>query len=320
MRSLARFAVLFALLLAPTALANAFPVKLSHKYGETVIEKAPERIVSLGYNDQDALYALGAKPLAVRYWFGDAPHAIMPWAEATAAGAAPEVLNMPELNLEAILKFNPDFISAQYEGLSENDYRSLSKIAPTLAQSSAYIDYGTPWQVQTQRAGNALGKQKQAAALIRRVENRFSHAAKAHPEFSGKKIIVAFAKQDGGYFVHASSDLRSRAFTELGFVIPAVVDQLAGESFYVTLSEERYDLLDQDILVVLDDTGTTKEDLQASLENDEILRHLQVVQEQRVVYITGAAADALSWSTVLSLPYALEQFLPDLVAATTKVR
>ena len=37
----------------------AFPVTIKHKYGETTIEKAPERVVCIGLTDQDALMALG---------------------------------------------------------------------------------------------------------------------------------------------------------------------------------------------------------------------------------------------------------------------
>ena len=49
---------------------NAFPATLTHKYGETTVEKAPARVVCVGLTDQDALIALGVAPVAISYWFG----------------------------------------------------------------------------------------------------------------------------------------------------------------------------------------------------------------------------------------------------------
>ena len=50
---------------------SAFPVTIKHKYGDTTIEKAPERVVCIGLTDQDALMALGVVPVGITYWFGD---------------------------------------------------------------------------------------------------------------------------------------------------------------------------------------------------------------------------------------------------------
>jgi iron complex transport system substrate-binding protein len=44
----------------------AFAVTIEHKYGETTIEAAPERVVSVGFADQDPLLALGNVPVAIR--------------------------------------------------------------------------------------------------------------------------------------------------------------------------------------------------------------------------------------------------------------
>lgn len=59
---------------------GTFPVTVEHKFGSTTITQAPERVLSLGYTDQDPLFALGITPVAVRYWYSDTPYAIFPWA------------------------------------------------------------------------------------------------------------------------------------------------------------------------------------------------------------------------------------------------
>lgn len=293
--------------------AQTFPVTLEHKYGSTTVPVAPERIVSVGYNDQDALFALGAKPVGIGYWFGP-ESGVWPWAEEAAEGATPEVLALDELNLEAILTLEPDLITAQYSGLTREDYERLSQIAPTLAQSGDYVDYGTPWQEMTQTLGRALGKGAAADVLVAGVEDDFARAAAANPEFRGKSIALALYGDGKTYYVYQSSDVRARIFAALGFAWPQEFDDLAGDSFYFTLSRERFDLIDRDVLVVISDEDT-EESLRQKIEGDRLLSELEVVKDGRVVYVAGDSAAALGFSSVLSLPYALKSFLPDLSAA-----
>src|SRR5688572_21669592 len=42
---------------------EAFPVTIEHKYGSTTINEFPERIVTVGLTDHDALIALGIVPV-----------------------------------------------------------------------------------------------------------------------------------------------------------------------------------------------------------------------------------------------------------------
>ena len=58
----------------------AFPVTIEHRYGTTEITERPERIVSVGLNEQDAFFALGVAPVGVTDWMGF-EHGIGPWAE-----------------------------------------------------------------------------------------------------------------------------------------------------------------------------------------------------------------------------------------------
>lgn len=54
--------------------------KIQHKYGSTEASGSPERVVTVGYNEQDPVLALGVEPVGVRDWFGDQPNAVWPWA------------------------------------------------------------------------------------------------------------------------------------------------------------------------------------------------------------------------------------------------
>ncbi len=264
-----------------------FPVTLEHKLGETTIEQRPERVVSLGYTEQDTLFALGVEPVAVRYFFGDEDDAIFPWAEEEANGAQSQVLNMPygSLNYEAILALEPDLITAVDAGITQEEYDTLSQIAPTLAQSGEYIDFGTPWQEQVRRIGEAVGETERAEGLVSNLEAKFEEVRQAHPEFADETVAVAYQNSSGAYGFYTAQDSRARFFEDLGFVVPQELVQIAGESFYADLSEERLDLLDRDLLVFLDvpfaEEGTPP------LEENPLLSRLGAVQEGRVLNVTG---------------------------------
>lgn len=295
---------------------DTFPVTIQHKFGVTVIPEAPQRVVAIGYTEQDPLLALGIVPVAVRYWYGDETDAIFPWADDEAADAAPQVLNMPfgNLNYEAILALQPDLISAVDAGLNQEEYALLSQIAPTIAQSGSYVDFGMPWQEKTRMIGAALGKSAEARALVERVESLFEAARENNPEFAGQTLAVAYNYGESRtYGYYTEQDNRARFFTDLGFVIADELNEAAGESFYADLSTERIDLLDQDALVFL---GLQfAQGGQEAIENDPLLSQLDVVREGRVVFVPPAYDDALQFGSVLSLEYALEGILPELTAA-----
>jgi iron complex transport system substrate-binding protein len=299
----------------PEPADDVFPVTIEHKFGSTTIEAAPERVVSIGFTDHDALFALGVTPVAIRYWYGDAPNAIFPWAEDEAAGATPEVLNMTwgSLNYEAILALQPDLIIAVGAGITQEEYDLLSAIAPTVAQSDEYIDFGMPWQETTRMIAATVGKSATAEALIEEVETLFADAREQNPDLQGKTVAVAYNYGEARtYGFYVSQDSRARFFTELGLVVPEELEEIAGDRFYSDLSEERIDLLDQDILVFLGLQFAVGG--QEAIEADALISQLDAVSEGHVVFVPSEYDDALQFSTILSLPYALEGILPELQA------
>jgi iron complex transport system substrate-binding protein len=294
----------------------AFPVTIQHKFGSTTISGAPKRVVAIGYTEQDPLLALGVSPVAIRYWYGDKTDAIFSWAKEAAKGATPQVLELTfgGLNYEAILALKPDLISAVTSGISKEEYETLSKIAPTIAQSGNYIDFGMPWQETTLMIGEAVGKSAEAKALVKRLQDQLADVRAKNPAFAGKSIAVAYNYGDARtYGFYTSQDGRGRFFTDLGFVIPEDLVKVAGEKFYSDVSNERLDLLDRDVIVFL---GLKfAKGGRAAIEADPLLRSLKAVKEGRIAFIPEAYDDALQFSSVLSLEYALKGIVPELQAA-----
>ena len=298
-----------------SSMDDAFPTTVQHGYGSTTLTEFPQRVISLGYNEQDALLALGVFPIAVRHWFGEDPHAVFPWAQDELGDARPEVLRMPfgELDFEKIAALKPDFISGTYSGMTEDEYNTLSRIAPTLAQSGDYINFGMPWQEQVALIGATLGRSDAASEAVSAVEARFEAVRERNPGWAGRSVVVGSPRGDGQFGFVASEDARSRVFTSLGFEVPGRFDEIAGDSFWGSISLEQANLLDGDLLVIHQMQWV--EGGRAAVLEDPVLSLLKVVQEGRVLFIEGPQDDALQFGTALSLEYFLDLIEPRVVAA-----
>jgi iron complex transport system substrate-binding protein len=296
---------------------EAFPVTIEHKYGETTIDEAPARIVTVGLTEQDALLALGVVPVATTEWFGGYPGSVWPWAqdELEEIGAeAPESLGESgAINFERVAATQPDLILAVYSGVTDEDYEKLSAIAPTVAQPGEYVDYGVPWEELTVTVGRAVGKEAEAEAIVADVEAAFATAVDAHPEFDGAEA-VATTPEEGSVWVYAEEDVRGRFLTDLGFEVPAWVGEISGDEFGGSLSLEQLDKLDVDAIVWLDALAAEVGDKFPG----PIYGALPVHTEGREVHLSSfddPLGGATSFVTVLSLPYLLDGIVPMLAAA-----
>ena len=299
---------------AGAAPAEPFPVTVEHKFGETTVESAPERIVTVGLVEQDVLLALGVAPVATTEWFGEQPGAIFPWAmdelEALGAPIPENVGNAEEVNFEAVAAQDPDLIIAIYAGLSQADYDRLAEIAPTIAQPADYVDWGAPWDVSTRTIGQALGKSDEAEALIADVEAQFAAAREAHPEFQGATAVAAAPYE--GIWVYAPEDPRGRFLSDLGFELPDGLAEVTGDEFGADLSEEQASLIDVDAIIWITD---------AEIGTDvggPVYRTLDVHTEGREVFVDSydnGLGTATSFVTPLSLEFLLDGIVPKLAAA-----
>lgn len=295
------------------ATAGAFPVTIEHRYGAATIPKTPQRVVSVGYHEQDTILALGVKPVGVREWLGKKPYAVHPWAEDELGDARPTVLE-GELNYEQIAALRPDLIVATSALLEEQQYTTLAKIAPTIVEPSNYVGFGMPWQEITRTIGRALGRAERADALVSEVEGRFARARDQHPQFKGRSGLVAYDFGAGGLGAYGPQDPRSRVLNSLGLEVPKKIEALAGDQFYAQISGEQVQLLEADVLVwILFLEGGAR----SRIENDPIYPGLRVAKQGRDVFLdqTDPLQAALSFSTVLSLPFVIDKLVPKLAAA-----
>jgi iron complex transport system substrate-binding protein len=296
---------------------SPFPVQIEHRFGTTTIEEAPERVVTVGLTDQDPLLALGVVPVGTNEWFEGHDGNVMPWATdelEAAEGEVPEVVGDVEgINFEQVAALRPDLILGVYSGLTEEEYGTLSDIAPTVAQPDAYPDWGVPWQEQTRIVGTALGRADEADDLVAGVEAQFAAAREAHPEFAGKVGAIATV-WDGSVVVYTQDDVRGQFLDSLGLdQIPGLVE-MSEDGFSAEISGERLDLIDVDALVWIVDTI---EDDMPRIAEQPVYSGLGLTEEGREVPVENDAplGAATSFQTVLSLPSLLDGLVPMLAAA-----
>ena len=300
-----------------SAAADTFPVKVDHRYGTATVAAEPERVVVVGLMEQDALLALDVVPVATTEWFGDYPGAVWPWAQDELGTAkAPTVLASTDgIEFEKVAAAKPDLIIGMYSGMTKEDYGKLSKIAPTVAQpKGSTIDYAVSWQEITETVGKAVGQSAKADQLVSQSEALIAAAAAEHPEFKGKTGLVATPYE--GFYVYGSKDPRGLLMQELGFVMPAGLDEVTGKEFGANLSKERTDLLDVDSLVwIIEKTEADKK----KINDNALYAGLDVSKQGRDVYVSEednkAYYGATSFISVLSIPSLLDGLVPQLAAA-----
>lgn len=293
-----------------TASANARTIE--HKYGSTEIPGDPERIVTVGLTEQDYLLALGITPVGAREWFGGYPGALWPWARETLGDdPLPEVLPVDELNFEQISTLDADLILGVNSGLTREEYDTLSEIAPTVAQPGEYADFGVPWQEMARIIGRAVGREDRAEELIPDIEARFDEARESNPEFEGATGLLAADLEDGSVYVYAEGPA-PRFLTSLGLELPPeTAEVFTGEDRApVPLSLERLPLLESDVLVMGVYGG-------GSVAERSVFQGLDVAREGRTVFMPEMSLvnGAITFSTLLSLPKALDEIVPRIAAA-----
>ncbi|WP_436771775.1 iron-siderophore ABC transporter substrate-binding protein [Yinghuangia sp. YIM S09857] len=297
------------------AATGVFPVTVEHKYGGTEVKEAPKKIVTLGLSDHDTVLALGAKPVGSIEWFKEKPYGKWPWTKDLWGATTPQIVGeRDEYNMEKILELDPDLIIAVYSGMKQEQYDTLSKIAPVVAQPKGHDDYAAPWQVMTRQIGKALGKTAETDALIGGIEARFKTVREQHPEFASQTLIVADSFEAGKYAAFTKTDPKAIFFQEMGFKLAPRIDENAQPGANVAeFSSEKLDLLDSDRLVWVTSSTSANDRIKA----EPLYAKLKVAQEKRDLFIPYENPDigaAFSFNTVLSIPYAIDQVVPLLTA------
>lgn len=308
---------------ASSTATASFPITMKHAYGETVIKSKPERVVTLDWNNADAVLALGIVPVgtARANWGPVTDKGLLPWTEEKFKELGvdnPNVFNDLEgYDYEAVAAAKPDIIVAPYSGMDEKAYKRLSEIAPTLPFRETA--WKTTWREQTEEAAEALGLKSEGEKLVSDTDAFIKETLVKYPNLAGKSVAMCYinAADLSSFSVYRTADPRGAYLTDLGFTFPEKVEAQAKDknAFYVQISSElAVDALsDTDIIITYGDDKTV-----AALKKDAIFSKIPAVKEGRVVVLdsNGNLAAACNPS-VLSIKAELVNYL-DAINAVVK--
>jgi iron complex transport system substrate-binding protein len=298
---------------AQSAQSAAFPVTVEHKYGSTTIDEEPGKVVTLGLSDQDAVLALGIRPVGAVDWFKEEPYGKWPWTKDKWGDTPPEIVGeRDEYNIEKIAALEPDLVLAQYSGMKKEQYDTLSEFTKVVAQPKDHEDYQAPWQDMTRQIGKALGKEAGTEKLIDGIDARFQAVRDDHPEWKDRTVAVGEPYEPGRFSAFSPKDPKVIFLTEMGFTTSEAYRDALGKENVADLSVERLDVMEADRTVWLGTPETEK-----TMKADPLYQKTQVHQEKRDLFLPYESPEigaALSFNTVLSIPYAIDQVVPLLEA------
>jgi iron complex transport system substrate-binding protein len=283
---------------------GAFPVTVETAFGPVEVPEAPQRVVALGWSDAETALALGVQPVGASDWLAFGGEGVGPWAEGL-YDQAPEIIETLEPSLEAVAALDPDLILDTRSPATQERYDALSQIAPTIGQPEGVGAYLTTWQQQLDLVGQALGREEQAGELQAEVEQQFAEAAEAHPEFESTEVAVG-AYTSEGFGAYVRGDTRVDFMEALGFTNKTAIQDLAGESFFVSISEEQVPLLDAPLTVVFPIFVEA-----AQITGNPLWQSLPSVQQGNALVLEDQTlSNAFSSGSALGTQYALENAVP----------
>lgn len=304
---------------------SEYPLVIEHAFGETVIEEKPERIASIAWGNHDVALALGVVPVglsAANYGVEDG-NDLLPWTAdklKEIGGESPIVFQDTDgLDFEAISDANPDVILAAYSGLTQEEYDTLSEIAPVVAyQTSPWL---ASWREQVTFNSKGMGMEEESKQLIADTEKLIQDKANEYPVLKGKKAaFVSITATDlSKFYIYTPVDPRGEFLGELGMEYPEnITSQITDpNSFYLEYSAENADILnDVDLFISYGDDNTLK-----ALQADPILSKIPAVQRGSVVIIgDNTPLAAAGTPNPLAIDYSIDEYLTLLSEAANKVK
>ncbi len=293
---------------------NQFPKIVNHVWGSTELESQPQRIVTLGWSNQDVLLALGFAPVgtARANWGAVNEFGLLPWTYSAYVDLGvknPNVFDdVDGTDFEAVAQSNPDAIIATYSGMPEDEYKLLSQIAPTIPYLNTA--WSSNWKENVRDISDIMGMREEGEKIISESEEAIFKAKSLYPNLDGKKGILLWINPTdlSIYYTYGPTDPRGSYLLDLGFAYPdAIMSYFTDDSsFSATLSSDNIEeLYDLDFIIIYGDDKSVE-----ALEADPLFSQVPAVKNHHVVALEdGTELTAAINPTVLSIEATVEDFL-----------
>ena len=299
---------------------DAGSIEIQHAFGTTVIEGTPERVATVQWANHEVPLSLGVVPVGMAEAnFGGAP--VLPWVEEALAdlgGEQPVLFDETDgIDFEAVANTNPDVILAAYSGLTQEDYDTLSQIAPTVAFPTQA--WATQGRDMVSFNAQGMGMVEEGEALIADLEGQIADAVADYPELDGiTAMFVTHVDTTDLSTVnfYTTNDPRVAFFNDLGFATPAAVEEAsASGEFSGSISAEQVDMFDDVQLIVT----YGDQELVDTLKADPLLSQMPAVQNDAVVFLDGSTALATAANpTPLAIPWVIDEYVALLAGAVAQ--
>ncbi|WP_430592428.1 iron-siderophore ABC transporter substrate-binding protein [Humidisolicoccus flavus] len=303
---------------------EGYPIVIEHALGETVIPEKPERVATVNWANHEVPLALGVVPvgMAMANFGDDDGDGLLPWVDEKLEelGAETPVLfdETDGIDFEAVADTNPDVILAAYSGLTQEDYDTLTEIAPVVAYPEA--PWATSWRDVISFNSEGLGMAAEGEQLIADIEGEIEETVAAHPALAGKSTMFLThvdptdLSQVSFYTAH---DTRAGFFEDLGLETPKSVADASAENdqFSGKVSAEQVDVFeDVDIIVTYGN-----QELIDLLQNDPLLSQMPAVKNGAIVALDGAGPMGTAANpTPLAISWVLDDYVDLLAEAAEK--
>ena len=301
-------------------------VTIEHALGTAVIESRPERVATVNWANHEVPLALGVVPvgMAAANFGDDDGNGVLPWVEEALEELDAEIPVLFDetdgIDFEAVADTRPDVILAAYSGLTQEDYDTLSEIAPVVAYPETA--WGTSWRDMVELNSQALGLEEEGRDLIAGLEQQMADTAAQFPAIEGRSAMFLThvdptdLSQVSFYTTH---DPRTLFFEDLGMSVAGSIAAASAETekFALTRSAEQADAFaDVDIIVTYGG-----EDLLATLEADPLLSQIPAVANGAVVSLPGdQPLGTAANPTPLAISWVLEDYVALLAEAADQAK
>jgi iron complex transport system substrate-binding protein len=305
---------------------EGYPIVIEHALGTTTLESKPERVATVNWANHEVPLALGIVPvgMAAANFGDDDGDGVLPWVseKLEELGAEVPVLfdETDGIDFEAVADTDPDVILAAYSGLTQEDYDTLSEIAPVVAYPEA--PWATSWRDVIRFNSEGLGMAEEGEKLVADIEDEITTAVAAYPQLEGKSTMFLTHVDPtdlSEVSFYTTNDTRSAFFEDLGLSAPARIAEASADSsqFSGTISAEQVDTFsDVDIIVTYGD-----DEMIATLQGDPLLSQMPAIANDAIVALPGTSPLGTAANpTPLAISWVLDDYLALLAEAADKVK
>jgi iron complex transport system substrate-binding protein len=300
--------------------SDEFPITIEHAFGTTTLDEAPERVATVNWANHEVPLALGVVPvgMAAANFGDDDGNGLLPWVEEKLeelGGEEPVLFDETDgIDFEAVADTAPDVILAAYSGLTQEDYDTLSEIAPVVAYPEE--PWATSWRDMILVNAAGMGMEAEGEELVAELEGEITDTVAAHPGLEGVSTMFLTHVDTTDLSTvnfYTANDTRAAFFADLGLSTPAAVEEAStsGE-FSGSVSAEQVDLFDDvELIVTYGDQA-----LVDTLKADPLLSQMPAVANDAIVFLDGSGPLGTAANpTPLSISWVLDDYVTMLADA-----